>query len=155
MADIRSQMQALEQQAGSGQPPQGSQPQDSGSHEPSAACKAAIVRSANSNLNQFKSIINSRIFPTLNRVDEVANATEAAIPHFREIGVSEETITKIQSDIATLRSSNTVLRSFFQKAITKIDDFLARVNDPNAAFAGIKTALVLETKTRPLKPVII
>ena len=73
----------------------------------------------------------------------MANTAEAAIPHFREIGVPEVTIAKIQKDIAAMRSSNAVLRGFFQKAITSIDAFLAKISDPNAAFDGMKNSFSL------------
>lgn len=139
MESIRSQMQSLEQQAGgSSEQPRDEQPREQGSHEPSAACKAAIGRSAQSNLGQFKTRINSRIIPTLSRVDSIATQVEASIPHFREIGVEEDKIIQLQKDIATMRGSTATLRSFFQKIVSQIDAFLAKISDPGAAFDGLK-----------------
>lgn len=138
MDSIRSQMTALEQNTGQPTEQPQDRQQDQGSHEPSAACKAAIVKSAQTNLGQYKDIINSQILPTLDRVDSVSNTVENSIPHFREIGVSEATITQIQADITTMRASSTTLRGFFQNVITKIDTFLSKISDPNAAFDGMK-----------------
>ncbi|MCR4277873.1 MAG: hypothetical protein NUV85_02540 [Candidatus Berkelbacteria bacterium] len=148
MDTIRTESTALEQQ--SSQQSQGSQPNE-GTREPSAACKAAIVRSAQTNLGQYKDIINSRIIPTLNQVDGVCAAVEASIPHFREIGVSEDIITKINSDITTMRTSNTTLRSFFSNVITKIDAFLAKISDPNTAFDGMKNGFSVADQNSAVK----
>lgn len=138
MDSVRSEMTTLEKQSGNSSPaPHDSSPSQ-GTHEPSAACKAAIVHSAQSNLGQYKNIINNRILPTLDRVNTVSDTVEASIPHFREIGVPEATITQLQHDIATLRSSSTTLRGFFQNVIAKINAFLAKISDPNAAFDGMK-----------------
>lgn len=137
MDSVRAQMTTLEQQSShSDQQPQSDQ--QTGTHEPSADCKAAIVRSAQSNLGQYKSIINSQIIPTLDRVNSASSTVEASIPHFREIGVSEATITQIQTDIATIRTSSSTLRGFFTNVISKIDAFLSKISDPNTAFNGMK-----------------
>lgn len=134
---LRAQATALESQASQSSGTPSSQP-SSTTHEPSAACKAAIVSSSQSNLGQYKSIINDRIYPTLDRVASISDTVEASISHFREIGVPEATITKIQADITSMRTDSATLRIFFQSVSSKIDTFLSQLSDPNTAFSGMK-----------------
>lgn len=147
---LRAQATALESQASQSNGTPSSQP-SSTTHEPSAACKAAIVSSSQSNLGQYKSIINDRIYPTLDRVASISDTVEASIPHFREIGVPEATITQIQTDIATMSTSSTTLRSFFENVSSKIDTFLAQLSDPNAAFSGMKNGFSVSDQNAAVK----
>ena len=102
---------------------------------PSDACKAAIVNQAVTMMQDMMTKINSRFPATLTKVETVVVKVEKAIPTLKTAGVPAADISKLEADVASIKVQLGVLRSFFDKMKTSMQNFINQAKaNPAAAF---------------------
>ncbi|OGL35733.1 hypothetical protein A3F65_03615 [Candidatus Saccharibacteria bacterium RIFCSPHIGHO2_12_FULL_47_16b] len=79
--------------------------------------------------------INSRFPATLTKVETVVVKVEKAIPTLKTAGVPAADISKLEADVASIKVQLGVLRSFFDKMKTSMQNFINQAKaNPAAAF---------------------
>lgn len=105
---------------------------------PSTECKAALVKMGKDSMATFASTITNNILPKLAKVSEVVAKVEVKIPELKnpDSGVSAETVSKLETNIATIKSSTAIMKSFFDQMIETLNSFISLADsDVDAAFA--------------------
>lgn len=106
---------------------------------PSDECKIAMVNQAVSMMSEMLTKMNNRFPSTLAKVETVVAKVEKAIPTLQAAGVSATDIQKMEADVASIKVQLGVLRSFFDKMKTSMQNFIneAKAN-PVAVFARMQ-----------------
>lgn len=102
---------------------------------PSAECKAAMVNQAISMMQNMLTKMDSRLPSTLAKVEAMVAKVEKVLPQLSSAGLTAAQIDKVKSNIASIKVQLGVLRSFFNKMKTSMQQFIneARANS-SAAF---------------------
>lgn len=138
---LQSALETLKQRAKEMESQSSGQGQDQKrSQGPSTECKAAIVKMGKERMATFAATITNNILPKLTKVDEIVSKVEAKIPDLKDAGVSAETISKLENNIATIKSSATTMKTFFSEMIETLNSFLSLADsDTKAAFSKMQT----------------
>lgn len=145
-ASLQSELETLKQrakemEAQSGGPGQrGSDNQGQRQQGPSAECKAAIVKMGKERMGTFASTITNNILPKLNKVGEIVSKLEAKLPDLKSAGISAETISKLETNIASIKSNSEIIKTFMIGMVSTLNEFLGLADsDPDAAFSKMQT----------------
>ena len=108
---------------------------------PSDDCKKAIVTQAVAQMSSMQDKMDkeNKFFGTLAKVDQEIAKVQALIPSLQAAGVSADQITKINSDIATVKAQEAILTSFFTKMKSWMASWIANAQaDSLKAFADMQ-----------------
>lgn len=117
-------------------------PDNQGQHQegPSTECKAAIVKMGKERMGTFASTITNNILPKLNKVAEIVSKLEAKLPDLKSAGISTETISKLENNIASIKTNSATMKSFFDEMIATLNAFISLADsDSEAAFKKMET----------------
>lgn len=108
---------------------------------PSDDCKKAIVAQAITQMSSMQDKMNkeNKFFGTLDKVDQEITKVQNLVPALQAAGVPADKITKINSDIATVKAQEAILTSFFTKMKSWMASWIANAQaDPLKAFADMQ-----------------
>lgn len=105
---------------------------------PPAECKAAIVKMGKTKMATFASTITDNILPKLAKVNEIVTKVELKIPELKDpnSGVGAETVSKLETNIESIKSNTAIMKSFFDQMIETLNSFISLADsDVDAAFS--------------------
>lgn len=107
---------------------------------PSDECKVAMVNQAVAMMQDMLVKMDSRFPSTLAKVENVVTKIENVLPGLTAAGLPSDQVEKIKADISSIKLQLSILRSFFEKMKSSMQQFINEAKaSPLKAFEKMQT----------------
>lgn len=110
---------------------------------PSDECKVAMVSQAVSMMQNMLTKMDSRFPSTLSKVEALVAKIEKVLPNLSSAGLSADQVDKVKADIASIKVQLGILRAFFSKMKTAMQQFISEAkSNPAAVFEKMQNGSI-------------